>query len=488
MQRYEIATSTCRGECSYVEPGRSRLRGATVIGVTVHNPAVPVAPRWTMLHALAAAADFERYFRWRRAHDSDPFVIHFPGFDHVLFTGHPEGAHDVFRTQRTQLEPPLPNPIAPMVGDASLILASGEEHRRQRALLLPPFHAARMHTYAEMIREAALHSVSTWQPGMRIDSRAVSREITLRVILGVVFGISPERTSADDYIPVVRDFLDAYGGMLLLVPKSRFGFFGLAPWDRFLAARARLDDALLGEIAARRAAGPGDDVLSMLLASRYDDGTVLEDSAVVDQLRTLLVAGHETTATSVVWILFHLLREPEIRQRVLDEIAALGPDPAAEQLARLPYLTAVCEESMRLHPPVPIVLRRVVDSAAARAHPDAVQVRGVPVAPGATMAVSVSLLHQHPDVWSNPQRFDPDRFLGRKYAPHEFAPFGGGHRRCIGYALAEYEMRIVVATVLSTAELALRPRDLRRLPKSVPHNIAAGPRRPIRFDVVKVRY
>ncbi|MFI7004074.1 cytochrome P450 [Nocardia sp. NPDC050175] len=451
------------------------------VGTAEPGTEVPRAPRLIVLHALAAGIDFERYFRWRRARDGDPFFVRFPGFGSGLFTGTAAGARELFRAPVDTLEPPRPNPIEPLVGTASLILASGERHRRDRALLAPAFHGARIRAYGEIIRDSVLEEIEggtgqAWRPGVRIDSRAAARAITLRVILEAVFGVDGHERRAE-YTGAVGEFLNAFSGPLMLVPLLRHGLFGQAPWDRFVAARARLDRLILDDIAHRRTATGrlSTDILGMLLSTSYDDGTAITDDDLCEQLRTLLVAGHETTATTLVWALFHLHREPATLARLRAELRAAGPEAGPVELARLPYLDAVCQETLRLHPAVPIVVRRLTAP---------YTLRGVELAAGDTMGVAVPLLHSDPQVWPDAQRFQPERFLDRKYGPFEFAPFGGGHRRCVGASLADYELRIALATIVTRVRLRLAPRYANgRAPMSVPHNIATGPHRPIPFVV-----
>lgn len=444
----------------------------------------PRAPRPALLHALFAGIDFERYFRWRRASDGDPFLVAFPGFGGALFTGTPEGTRELLRAPIDRLVPPLPNPIEPLVGSASLILARGERHRRERTLLAPAFHRSRMVEYATIIRDSARDELEgrgggkPWRTGARIDARVAARSITLRVILEAVFGIE-SRSRRAEYTDAVVRFLNAFNGPLMLVPALRRGALGRSPWDRFLATRDRLDALIAADIAARRAAGgaPGDTtILAMLLEARYDDGSALSDADLLEQLRTLLVAGHETTATSLVWALYRLHRHPETLRRLRAELAQVDPAAEPHELVRLPYLDAVCQETLRLHPPVPIVLRRLTGP---------VTLRGVELNAGDTMGIAVPLLHSDPAVWEEPVRFRPERFLERRYGPFEFAPYGGGHRRCVGAALADYELRIVLATLIGGAELELTPGYARGpIPLSVPHNIATGPRSGITFKVV----
>lgn len=430
--------------------------------------------------------DFDRYFRLRRARDGDPFVVRFPGFGAVLFTGTPSGTKELLRAPIDILHPPQPNPIEPLIGSASLILARDHRHRNDRTLLTPAFHRSRIAEYGTVIRDSTRDELAgagagpPWRPGATIDARVAARALTLRVILTLIFGTDdPIRRPA--YTAAVGDFLTAFTGPLMLVPALRRGAFGYAPWDRFLRARSRVDALLDAEIAARRVAGtPGSGALGVLLTARYDDGSGVDDADLREQLRTLLVAGHETTATSLVWALFRLHRRPDALARLRAEIDTAGPAPDPEELARLPYLNAVCQETLRLHPPVPIVLRRLTGP---------YTLRGVRLVEGDTMGIAIPLLHSDTGCWDEPAAFRPERFLERRYGPFEFAPYGGGHRRCLGATLAEYELRIALATVVGTVELSLLERYRRgRIPRSVPHNIATGPHRGIRFRVEEIRH
>ncbi|WP_433669484.1 cytochrome P450 [Nocardia sp. CA-136227] len=424
----------------------------------------------------------ERYVTWRRARDGDPFRVRMPTLGSVLFTGTAAGARELFRAPTDLLEPPLPNPIEPMVGAASLILARAERHRRERALLAPAFHRNRISAYGNAIRDATRAELdgertgTPWRPGTRVDARAAARALTLRVILAAVFGIDEPARRAE-YTAATTAFLESFGSTLFLVPGLRRNMFGLTGWERFAAARDRIDELIDAEVTRRRAHGGGTDLLALLLDTRYEDGDAITDADLREQLRTLLVAGHETTATALVWALYRLHREPDTLARLRAELSAAGTDPDPAELMKLPYLDAVCQETLRLHPPVPIVLRRLTGD---------FTLLGKPLVAGDTMGVSVHLLHTDPAVWPEPRRFRPERFLERKYGPFEYAPFGGGHRRCIGATLADYELRIVLATVLSGVRMRLSPRFARGgAPMSVPHTITVGPRRAITFDIVE---
>ncbi|WP_280447255.1 cytochrome P450 [Nocardia cyriacigeorgica] len=440
-------------------------------------------PRAALVHAAAAGVDFQWYFRKRRERDGDPFLLPFPGLGEAVFTGTPEGAREVFRAPVDALVPPRPNPIEPLVGTASLILTGGERHRRDRALLAPALHGTRVRAYGELIAESVRGEVDSWRPGTVVDARSAATAITLGVILDAVFGVGTQHRTA--YIAAIGAFLGSFSGPLMLAPVLRRGLFGLAPWDRFVAARERLDQLLLADITERRdvtaddqyVGTAGEDIASTLLGACYDDGSTISDHDLCDQLRTLLVAGHETTANTLVWALLRVHREPAVLHRLRDELRDAGADAAPEELLRLPYLDAVCQETLRLHPAVPIVLRRLTAP---------YTLRGAALAPDDIMGVAIPLLHSDPAVWSEPDRFRPERFLDRRYTPFEFAPFGGGHRRCVGAALADIELRVALAIIVGRTRLRLAPAvDRGRLPRALPRGIATGPSRRIRFTVLE---
>jgi cytochrome P450 len=232
----------------------------------------------------------------------------------------------------------------------------------------------------------------------------------------------------------------------------------------------------LDEIAERRRRGGEgrEDMLSLLMDARYEDGTALDDGELVDELRTLIVGGHETTTTALVWAMFHLHR-PGAQQALAtlrEELAPREGAAPADALGQLPYLGAVCSEALRLHPVVPIVPRRAVRPFSLRGHT---------VRPGQNVSVVTTLLHVHPEVWSEPERFQPERFVSKKYTPFEYAPFGGGVRRCIGAAFGTYQMRIVLGSVIGAVRLASQQA---RAPRRVLSSITMGPGGPVTLRVL----
>jgi cytochrome P450 len=225
-------------------------------------------------------------------------------------------------------------------------------------------------------------------------------------------------------------------------------FFGLGPFARYRKARARVDALLDDQIARTRAGLAGrTDVLTGLVEARYDDGSGMDDATIRDHLRTLLFAGYETTAIVLAWALYFVHRDAEIRGRLLDELAGLGPSPQPELLARLPYLGAVVDETLRMRPVT-------VDTQRLLRKPMRLGRWQVPA--GAAVCPATTLLHFRADLWPEPERFSPERFLGKKPAPNTFLPFGGGSHRCLGATFARFEACVILGTLLREFEFELR--------------------------------
>lgn len=351
-----------------------------------------------------------------------------PGAVREVFTGDPEllhaGAGNVV--------------LAPVLGPGSVLLLDGEEHLRHRRMLLPPFHGERMRAYGTMMEEVAARHVAQWPRERPFAVLPSMQAITLEVILRVVFGLRDpeelERVGAP-----LRRVLDLVGTRrnvvaLGLTQGRRTG--PLSPWRRFAAARAAADAVLQEEIRRHRAAAAGgQDVFSLLVAARDERGRGLTDEELRDELMTLLVAGHETTATALAWTLERLVRHPDVLARLRAERADEGEA----------YLEAVIRETLRLRPVVPAVVRKL--RAPMRFGPWDLPA-GVHIAP------SIYLLHRRPDLYPDPAAFRPERFLDRTPGTYEWIPFGGGVRRCLGASFALFEMRSVLRVVLAEVALA----------------------------------
>jgi cytochrome P450 len=294
-------------------------------------------------------------------------------------------------------------------------------------------------------------------------------DISLEVIVQAVYGVQqPEQVRV--WSDAIRSVVGAFHPALIFAPGLQRGWF--PPWRRVEAARPHHDALVYAELRARRATGlQGDDILSLMLQATYDDGEPMSDEAVRDELVTLLFAGHETTQIAMAWALYRLARRPEALARLQAELD--GSDGSPEALARLPYLDAVVQETLRMQPIVPDLVRTL--SVGLELGPWALPA-GTHVAPVAAM------VHVREDLYPDPHAFRPERFLEHKPRPWELLPFGGGVRRCIGAALATFEMKTVLGTWLRQVEL----RSLRE-DEPVRRNIAMGARHGVLMELVRRR-
>jgi cytochrome P450 family 135 len=329
--------------------------------------------------------------------------------------------------------------LGPVVGEHSLLLLDGAEHLRERKLMLPPFHGERMRAYAEVIREAADSSIASWPLGEPFAALPHMQSLTLEVIMRAVFGVH-ETAGAGELAQRIRALLDPPSrASMLLLALSR-GRTGAGAGQSFQERRRAVDELIYREIARRRAAEDlerREDVFSMLLLARGEDGQPLSDQELRDELVTLLVAGHETTATALAWAFELLLRNANVLQRVKAELA--GGESGE-------YLEAVVKEVLRLRPVIAGVGRVV------RGRP--FEVGGYRIPPGVEINPSIAAIHRREDFYPRAGSFRPERFLDPD-APDTYSwlPFGGGTRRCLGASFATFEMQVVIRRVLERTTL-----------------------------------
>jgi len=352
--------------------------------------------------------------------------------------------------------------MRPVLGAGSIMMLDGERHRAARKLQTPPFHGARMRSYAALMQQIARDEAAAWTSGAPFTMQAATQAISLRVILQAVLGAR----DGDEGARVERMLVDLIAALrpsLLFFPALQGGWW--PPWRRLMARRREVEAWVFGEIAARRQSAR-QDILTLLVQARYDDGAAMNEREVLEAMLTLVVAGHETTALALAWALWLLHRHPDVRARLEDELRGVD-DP--EQLASLPFLEAVCLETLRLRPIAASVLR-VLN------RPMTLGAYELPA--GVAVSPNMLGLHVRPELFPEPEAFKPERFVGRTFAPHEFMPFGGGHRRCLGAAFAMFEMKIVLGTILQTRRLELLDDGPVAL---VPRNTVLGPSRGLRF-------
>jgi cytochrome P450 len=370
----------------------------------------------------------------------------------VVYLSHPKAVEQVLTANPDFFEVASANDVLlPLLGENSLILLDGMKHQRQRQLLMPPFHGDRLRTYGQSIGAIAKQVVNQWRVGEPFRIRASMQEISLRVILSAVFGLH-EGDRYDKLRKLLTVMLDSVGSpvssLLLFFPSLQKDWGRLSPWGRFQHLKQQIDRLLIAEIQARRAETlHRNDILSLLLEARDETGQPMTDEELRDELLTLLFAGHETTASALSWALYWCDRLPEVRDKLLEELDRLPPDADPSTITRLPYLNAVCSETLRLYPiaitPFPRILKVPME------------IMNYQFEPGTVLLLSIYLTHQREDIYPEPKRFKPERFLERQFSPYEYFPFGGSNRRCIGAAFALFEMKLVLATILSNYDLKL---------------------------------
>ncbi len=373
----------------------------------------------------------------------------------MVFVSDPDSIKAVFAADRVNTIAPGRNLVLePLLGPDSLLLLEGERHLSRRRLMLPPFHGERMRAYQRVIAEATERELARWPLGSAMSLHPSMQAITLEVIMRAVFGV--ERGRREELRAALLEILAsvrspaAIGGILPLARRL--------PHFRQVDRRVREADALLAsEIAAHRA-DPGlaerDDILSLLIAARDPEGEAMGDSELRDQLMTLLLAGHETTATALAWAFELLLHHPAALRRLRAEL----------QAGEGGYLDAVIEETLRLRPVVPFVGREL------RAP---MTLDGYELPSGTNVFPAIYLAHTNPEVFERPYEFRPERFLEGRGETFGWIPFGGGTRRCIGAAFAQLEMRVVLSTVLGSVVLRGAGGEPERM---VRRNVTLSPR------------
>jgi cytochrome P450 len=322
--------------------------------------------------------------------------------------------------------------LEPVVGRKSLILLDEAEHLEQRKLMLPAFHGEKMERLSGLMADVAGRELAGWPRDEAVPLHPRLQGLTLEIILRAVFGLDPGRRLDElrDLLTRILDYGSKPGSVL---PPLQRGYFGRGPWVRFVRMRERADELMFELIDERRNGGEErDDVLAMFLAARHEDGSPMTDTELRDELMTLLVAGHETTASELAWAFERLAREPAVLDRLVAEVDAGDGDA---------YLTATIQETLRRRPVLPNAEPRLVKQP--------VEVGGWEYPPGVCLIANAYLVHHDPDVYPDPYAFRPERFLEAQPGTFTWIPFGGGRRRCIGASFATLEMKIVLRAALS---------------------------------------
>jgi cytochrome P450 len=406
------------------------------------QPSLPPGPSLpSLIQGIGLWSRPLAFFERCRARYGKRFTVRFPLAPPFVAITEPDQVKEVFTAPPEVLHPGEgARVLEPLVGKNSVILLDEDPHMEQRKLMLPAFHGERMERLTNLVREVTEAEIEAWDTAVDLELYPRLQRLTLEVILRAVFGLDP-----GPRLDALRDRLTvllAYGDhpmsllpeppMWLMRLTNRFG-----PMRYFLDTRAEVDRLLFEQIAERRlTSGDRNDILSILLSARHEDGSPMSDQELRDELMTLLAAGHETTASTLGWAFERLAREPEPRGRLREEIAT-GDDDA--------YLTAAIHETLRRRPVLPNTEPRLVKRP--------IEVGGWLYPEGCALVANAYLLHHDADVYPDPYSFRPERFLDSPPGTYTWIPFGGGRRRCLGASFAMLEMKIVLPAVLHSFDL-----------------------------------
>lgn len=379
----------------------------------------------------------------------------------TIFFSNPEAIQKIFTATYEYFESTQNNNLLKLLlGENSLLSSSGEQHQRQKRILLPPFHSERMRDYSQVICEITEQILGEWIPGKIFVVNSVMKEISIRIILDVVFGLQNDarynclKQLLVSLFDVLHHPFNSIFLTVLPILQKKLEFWRL---EESLRSQLQQIDKLVYAIIAERKVqrnSSGKDILSMLLEASHESGEPLTNIELRDSLMTLLFAGYETTSSALSWALYWSYFSAEIHKNLLFELNSFPTANDKSGIAQLPYLSAVCSETLRFYPISLMPFSRFVQKP--------IEIMGYQLEPDTIVNVSIYLAHQREQVYPQPKMFRPERFLERQFSPYEYLPFGGGSRRCIGAALAQLEIKLVLATILSRLQLGLvSPRPMK---------------------------
>jgi cytochrome P450 len=430
--------------------------------------ALPRGPRFNLLDSWSFIYRPRRYYAGLRRRFGDIVTLRPPRATLVMALSS-AGAGQVFGASPDGFGAFQKEAFGGIAGKASLWVLEGERHRCERRLVAPPFHASRVPSYAQVMQDTVLRYIDTWRPHQSIRAYDAMLDVSRDLILRTVLGIG-DQALVDEGHAVLTKLLQRVHPWMSFSPDFQSWWF--PPWVRYQRT-SREFSAFVARCLQQRRACPhqSHDLLGLMLAARDETGTSMSDEAIRDELATVLLSGHETTAVALSWAIYELARHPIVLARLRQELDPLEPD--ADLIAKQPYLGAVCDETLRLHTILTEVARTTLEP---------LELLGYTLPPGIGIGVAISAIHQDPSIYPDPERFMPDRFVDRAFGPFEFLPFGGSHRRCLGAAFSDYEMRIALAAVVTRWEFELEGHE-----RETRHNIAMGPRHGVRVRITRKR-
>lgn len=413
-------------------------------------PAGPKLP--SLLQTLRIIADPTGFLDACAARYGDTFTLRVLGIHSppVVFFSDPDAIQAIFTSLADQFEfGKVTHVFRPLTGDLSLIMQDGARHQKQRQFLMPVLHGESLYRCGNLICDITQTQTASWSTNATIPVQEAMLDISLEVILQVVFGLQPGERLLQ-LKSLLHTLLERVNSPLYSVqfflPPLQQDLGKNSPWGGFLRLRHQIDQLLYAEIGERRQqdSDQRSDILSLLLTVRDVAGEPLSDQEIRDQLMTLLLLGHETTASGLTWALYWLHRNPETLAALRVELDGIGHQPDPMQVAQQPYLNAVCKEALRVYPIALISQPRRVKQT--------VRLAGYEFEPGAILIPCIYLAHRRSQTYPEAAQFRPERFLTGKLSQYEYLPFGGGSRSCIGAALAMFEMKLILATLLNRFE------------------------------------
>ncbi|MBR8835618.1 MAG: cytochrome P450 [Stigonema ocellatum SAG 48.90 = DSM 106950] len=408
-----------------------------------------------LIQTLQLIGNPTRFLEGCAARYGDTFTVRVLGLNSppVVFFRSPEAMADCFAVPAKELDfKKATHVFQPLFGENSIVLLEGRSHHLQRQLLMPTFHGDRLKAYGQLICQITQEVTRSWTAGSSISMQQVMPDITLQIILQVVFGMSPGvryQQLKELLSSLLEDVTKPWYSSLFFFPPLQKDLGAWSPWGQFLRRREEIDQLIYREIYERRLLNDGSrtDILSLLMSACDEDGQQMTDMELRDQLVSLLLLGYETTAAVLAWVFYLIHFHPEVKYRLMQELDGLGTQLNPDDISQLPYLTAVCQETLRIHPIALICTPRMVK--------DTVEIAGDKFTSGTVLVPCIYLAHRRVETYPEPENFKPERFINQKFSSHEYLPFGGGYRGCIGAAFSMYEMKLVLATIMSQFQLAL---------------------------------
>ncbi|MCC5635064.1 cytochrome P450 [Nostoc sp. CHAB 5844] len=389
----------------------------------------------------------------------DPFIINF-GSTPIVFFSNPQAIKQIF-TNTKDIKTPgeLNEEMALITGNQGLLQLDGLRHKHRRKLIMPAFHGVKMQAQGQLICDLTKKVMDQHLANKTFIAYTTIEEITLQVSMEVVLGLHEgERYEKLKYLlPIIlKSMRSPTMQITSIFPFLQKDLGKWSPWGYLMHLRQEIFELLYAEVQERRLVETfhetslqesRTDILSELILARDEMGELMTDEEVRDLLLSPLFAAQDASAVAITWLLYWVYRLPQVREQLLKELNSLGDSPNPMSIAQLPYLSAVCNEALRIYPAQLFTFPRRVESPT--------ELMGYDLSPGTLLMGCIYLTHQRQDLYSNPKQFQPERFLEKQYTPYEFFPFGGGARGCIGAALAVFEMKLVLATILSNYQLAL---------------------------------